>query len=161
MFSRFLNWKISETQKFLSLPHIITRVLSGVGTRIFEFRWFFSWEIAKTKFHLVRFFFRTLYKVETAKKIFSQLLKMKILKIITKISIFNKDIIQYHMRCLFSKKCVINANDIFIYKIKMGKLFFLCAYFLAWSVLGPHHTPPTRLKWRAIRKRFFNMAQQF
>ena len=40
MFSWFLNWKIIETRKFLSLPHIITRVLCGVGTRIFKFQWF-------------------------------------------------------------------------------------------------------------------------
>ena len=27
-----------KTRKFLSLPHILTRVLCGVGTRIFKFR---------------------------------------------------------------------------------------------------------------------------
>jgi hypothetical protein len=41
----------------LSIPHIITRVVCGVGTRIFEFRWFFSREIAKNKMSLSQGFF--------------------------------------------------------------------------------------------------------
>lgn len=80
---------------------------------------------------------------------------MKILKIITKISIFNKDIIQYHMWCLFSKTCVINANDIFIYKIKMGKLFFfVCILFgLVCPRTSPH--PTHQIKMESNKKKVF------
>ena len=53
--------KNDQAQKFLSLPHIIIRVLSGVGTRIFEFRWVFIGEI-KNKILLGQFLFcPTLY----------------------------------------------------------------------------------------------------
>ena len=33
-----------------------TRVLCRVGTRVFKFGWFLSWEIVKTKCHLLSFF---------------------------------------------------------------------------------------------------------
>ena len=66
LFLQFLNWKLIKTRKFLFLPYIITRVLCGVGTQIFEFQWFFSWEIAKTKFQLFSFFFtHPLYQTDT------------------------------------------------------------------------------------------------
>ena len=43
--------------QILSLPHIITRVLCWVGKIIFKFRCCMSWEIVKTKFHLLSFLF--------------------------------------------------------------------------------------------------------
>ena len=60
MFSRFLSSYIMETWKCLSLPHIITRILCGVGRRICKFPWCLSCETAKTKFH---FFGPTLYYI--------------------------------------------------------------------------------------------------